>query len=1275
MTKEGILKHAFSKIALAFLLVISMITPFITAPSAQAAEPITVAQAIANNTGAATVQGFIVGTASSGTSYDQEAPFTSATNVGLADDPNETDTTKILPVQLPAGSTRAGVNLVDNPTNFKAEVTITGTLGAYFTVPGLRSASAFTIVDGGTTPPPAPVAEEMADIAAARAVTDATKLIKVTGTVTTGTGFWGGKAFYIQDASAGIYVYTTAADVQPGDIVELEGKVSPYSGELQIQPSKVTVISSGNPLPAEQDITPAGVNEETQSERILLNNVTITNLAKVNDFGTFEFTATHENGESVVIRNDNRNGLAYDDFIKRYKNGDVVHVSGIASKFNTSYQVKTLGVESFDLVNKPAVYTDIFPGTVSSGTEISLITPIDGATIYYTIDGSTPTSASTEYTEPITLTSDTTIKAIAVSDTTSEVFSFTYNVLKVDNLVIRDIQGEGHYSDYEGANVKDITGVVTHLYNSANFVIQDINPDNDNTTSEAIIVNKASNGLKVGDLVTVEGTVEEWYYEGYSDMKTADLPLTRIRATTSVANGTATLPEPLVIGVDIFQPSEIIDNDELTSFDPAEDGIDFYESIELMRVAVSDAKVVGPQKYGEVVVVAGNSTNTEFNVLGGINISENDYNPERIIVDFDNEAYDAKSGDYYTGDIVGVMGFGFGNFKLWAEEADIPEITRVDKPNLVTDIEFVEDKLNVAAYNVENFSNNISQTPDEKVEKIARSFVENMKSPDIITLVEVQDNDGATASNNSDATESYERLIAAIVVAGGPAYEWTDIAPEYNQDGGQPGGNIRVGYLYNPERVTLAEGTKGGTTEAVTWVDGDLSKNPGRILDLPQQNTRKPLAAQFEFQGEKVVVIGAHLNSKGGDQPLFGKNQPPFLGSEAERIELATMINNFVKAGQAQDPNLKVIVAGDMNDFEFTPTLAALKGGILTNMIEKVPAGERFTYYYQGNNQVLDHMLVTDNLANQTQVDIIHINANYMEIHGRASDHDPILIQVDLKDPVVVPDVKTLEANKSSIEMKVDATEQINITETTTKADGTSTKVDATATATYSGIDTDVISVDKGLITAKTAGSTTITATVGENKITINVTVAAAEVEAGVEIITADEVDATKKVIVIDATTPHENGKVEIRFTEKAVTKIDAANKVVILKLANGAFTITAKNFDVLAKSGSFSLNLDYHLSKGHDNHYKHPGKGKGHDKHHVKGYGYDKHHDKGKGHDKIEGNLKLKEISFTDAQGKQITKDFKDYFFITTSKGKKYEIEGAYYDYKSKKWKFKHIK
>ncbi|PKM74027.1 MAG: hypothetical protein CVU91_03015 [Firmicutes bacterium HGW-Firmicutes-16] len=51
---------------------------------------------------------------------------------------------------------------------------------------------------------------------------------------------------------------------------------------------------------------------------------------------------------------------------------------------------------------------------VSSGTQIKL-NSINGATIYYTLDGSEPTSAGVVYTSPITLTQDTTIKAIAVA--------------------------------------------------------------------------------------------------------------------------------------------------------------------------------------------------------------------------------------------------------------------------------------------------------------------------------------------------------------------------------------------------------------------------------------------------------------------------------------------------------------------------------------------------------------------------------------------------------------------------------------------------------------------------------------------------------------------------------------------------------------------------------------------------------------------------------------------------------------------------------------------
>ncbi|MDN5710551.1 MAG: DUF6359 domain-containing protein, partial [Planococcus sp. (in: firmicutes)] len=125
------------KIFLSLLLALSAAMPYMA--TAEAAETISVAQAIENNTGTATVKGFIVGTASSKTSYDQEAPFTVASNLGLADSPDETDPTKILPVQLPSGSIRSGLNLVDNPANFKAEVNITGSLEAYFTTAGLKS--------------------------------------------------------------------------------------------------------------------------------------------------------------------------------------------------------------------------------------------------------------------------------------------------------------------------------------------------------------------------------------------------------------------------------------------------------------------------------------------------------------------------------------------------------------------------------------------------------------------------------------------------------------------------------------------------------------------------------------------------------------------------------------------------------------------------------------------------------------------------------------------------------------------------------------------------------------------------------------------------------------------------------------------------------------------------------------------------------------------------------------------------------------------------------
>ncbi|MFC7370281.1 DUF6359 domain-containing protein [Fictibacillus iocasae] len=649
------------------------------------------------------------------------------------------------------------------------------------------------------------------------------------------------------------------------------------------------------------------------------------------------------------------------------------------------------------------VTASIPQGVISKGTTVTLETKTEGAAIYYTLDGTVPTKESKMYSDPITINEDTTIKAIAIKDKMkdSRVSEFVYNVA-ISGLRIHDIQGESHNSPVDKKYVEGVTGIVTYVADADNFYLQDTQPDENEKTSEGILVYKKGHGVAKGDIVTVAGQVKEWVLEGYSDKMKTDLAVTEINATNTLiklnSSGNA-LPEAVTIGEGgRQQPTEIIDNDNFGLFDPQQDGIDFYESLEGMLVKVDNPSVIAPQKNGEIVVVPDIHKNKEINEAGGLNITANDFNPERLFIDMNDYSFVAKTGDYFVGSITGVVSYGYGNFKVLTNRDDLPQFVEGTTERETSDFHEKHKELTIASFNVENFSADENGTSDEKVTRIAGSIVTNLKSPDIVGLVEMQDGNGALNNGNTDAKESADRLIAEIAAQGGPNYVYTDVAPENNKDGGQPGGNIRVGYIYNPERVKLAEGVKGTATQAVTFKNGKLTANPGRIdpTNAAFASSRKPLAAQFEFNGETVVVVANHFNSKGGDQPLFGKNQPPYLKSEEQRHQIAGIVNNFVKEVKADDPNAKVVLLGDFNDFEFSKTFDILKGSELTNMIDEVPFKERFTYSYQGNAQVLDHILVTNNMAKKTKVDIVHINSQFMEEHGRASDHDPVIVQIKL---------------------------------------------------------------------------------------------------------------------------------------------------------------------------------------------------------------------------------------------------------------------------------------
>ena len=182
--------------------------------------------------------------------------------------------------------------------------------------------------------------------------------------------------------------------------------------------------------------------------------------------------------------------------------------------------------------------------------------------------------------------------------------------------------------------------------------------------------------------------------------------------------------------------------------------------------------------------------------------------------------------------------------------------------------------------------------------------------------------------------------------------------------------------------------------------DPALTLSPGRIdpSNPVWTTSRKPLAGELEFCGRKVFVIANHFNSKGGDQNADGRFQFPAQSSTVQRAGQAQVVHDF--AGQLLDVDRKVgvVVLGDLNDFQFSPSVAALRTGtadgsgpsILTDLIATLPKDQQYTYVFNGVSQVLDHILVTPGLGD-VQYQVVHVNAEYA---NQASDHDPQVVRL-----------------------------------------------------------------------------------------------------------------------------------------------------------------------------------------------------------------------------------------------------------------------------------------
>ncbi|MDF2680314.1 MAG: nuclease [Brevibacillus sp.] len=857
---------------------------------------------------------------------------------------------------------------------------------------------------GTQEPPPGDVTPT--PVAEARIAANGT-VVAVEGTVTAIFEAGGQNNVYLQDEAAGIVLRAAglASKISIGDKIRATGKTNQYYGlaQLEANASDVTVLQPQAGVPEPQLVTSvdfsADKGESVEAELVTLRNVTV----EKNENGNYTL---RDEGGTFVARPGASLPLAIGTTYES--------ITGVVTyDFNVFKLVPRSAADLVaDASKVPVVIANPAGPMVEAGSKVTLGTALADAIIHYTTDGSQPTRESQTYAGPIQVDASMTIKAFAVKDgyTDSDIASYTYTIQK-DAVRIHDIQGSSHTSVYNNSTVNGVEGIVTAVVKSGGnvqgFYMQDPQPDSDLHTSEGIYVYEPRAMVAPGDLVTVSGVVKEYVS---SSKAATDLTQTQIDASAyTVVSREQSIPQPVVLGKGGYAyPEGVIDNDSMGAFEPEEDGIDFWESVEGMLVQVDNPIVVGETKTFT------NPASVEFVVIddkahsdqprtpaGGVLLQADDNHPERITVadKLLPITSEPKVGDTLSAPLVGIVDYSFTNYKLYHIEPF--EVTVSDYQPTVTKIDQKDEELTIASYNIENFS---SKTDPEKVERIAETIVHNLKQPDIIGVVEMQDNNGPTDTGETDARESAQALIDAVETEGGPKYRYVDIAPQNNQDGGQPGGNIRVGFFYNPLRVELADGTAGDavtpvqveTTEGVAH----LSLNPGRIDPENEafDNSRKPLAAEFVFQGKPVIVIANHFNSKGGDGGLYGKQQPPELVSETQRVKIAGVLNGFVKEIHVADPKANVVVLGDLNDFPFSRPVQALKDGVLTNMVEELPNSKQYTYVYQGNSQVLDQILVSNHLEDDTEIDIVHINAGFTEKEGRVSDHDPVLVQVDVPD-------------------------------------------------------------------------------------------------------------------------------------------------------------------------------------------------------------------------------------------------------------------------------------
>ena len=632
------------------------------------------------------------------------------------------------------------------------------------------------------------------------------------------------------------------------------------------------------------------------------------------------------------------------------------------------------------------------------------------------LSGTPTTTAGSPYSFQITI-ADTASSSATQSYTLGVNNTFICGVTNT----IAQIQGSGTASPLGGATVTT-SGTVTAL-RSNGFHLQMPSPgDGDPNTSDAVFVftsSAPSAAAAMGNSVCVSGTVQEFTPDaGYSTITEIATP-----TVTTLSTGNA-LPAPVVLTAADFAPNG---------------GLFQREKYESMRVAISTLTVVAPSQgtVNEPNATA-TSNGTFFGVLPGLvrpfrepgvsaydvlpagtpaTIPRWDTNPELLRVNTaqltGSTAIDVTTGATLS-NLSGVFDYKFGQYTLLADTTASPAISVTGNARFTAIPAPLSSDLTVGSFNLQHFYDTVDDPTvsdsvltavafRNRLAKASMAIRNVIQMPDILALEEVEN------------LATVQALAATIdtdaVLAGQTAPGYQSFLVPGNDIGG-----INNGFLVKSPKVTVVSVTQYGKT--ATFLD-PTSNAQALLNDRPPLVLKATAKAPGSSQSLAVTVIANHLRS------LISVNDPVDgarvrAKREAGAEFLANLVQSFQSAGE------KVFVVGDLNAYQVNdgyvdvvgvirgnpapasedvlPGIPNLVSPVLTDGVDLLPPGQRYSDTFDGTAQVLDHVLFTANAASLVRsVAYGRVNADFPEAYRgdatrpeRVSDHDPVIAYVTL---------------------------------------------------------------------------------------------------------------------------------------------------------------------------------------------------------------------------------------------------------------------------------------